>query len=186
MNLIKGLNLTATGGIYRNSMTRVYDQTSQRPLSSPSVFNFYSPDYIPNGPLKDAGKVGPEFQLLSSQTLTGYFNALNDWLINDDPIDYSSLFSGETYKPAQEPKFNTVSDYVLTRNDKLPQLLDKYNLVLASGRLSTETLNTISQAIKGMPYSEDVNGVPNTTEAFRRVRLAIYLIMTSPDYLINK
>ena len=96
------------------------------------------------------------------------------------------MFSGETYKPAQEPKFNTVSDYVLTRNDKLPQLLDKYNLVLASGRLSTETLNTISQAIKGMPYSEDVNGVPNTTEAFRRVRLAIYLIMTSPDYLINK
>lgn len=186
MNLVKGLNLTATGGIFRNSMTRVYDQTSQRPLSSPSVFNFYSPDYIPNGPLKDAGKVGPEFQLLSSQTLTGYFNALNDWLVNDDPIDYNGLFSGETYKPNQEPKFNTVSDYQLARNDKLPQLLDKYNLVLANGRLSTETLNTISQAIKGMPYSEDANGVPNTTEAFRRVRLAIYLIMTSPDYLINK
>lgn len=186
MNLVKGLNLTATGGIFRNSMTRVYDQTAQRPLSSPSVFNFYSPDYIPNGPLKDAGKVGPEFQLLSSQTLTGYFNALNDWLVNDDPIDYNGLFSGETYKPNQEPKFNTVSDYTLARNDKLPQLLDKYNLILASGRLSDQTLNTISQAVKGMPYSEDANGVPNTTEAYRRVRLAIYLIMTSPDYLINK
>jgi uncharacterized protein (DUF1800 family) len=186
MNLVKGLNLTATGGIYRNVMVRVYEQTSQRPLSSPSVFNFYSPDYIPNGPLKDAGKVGPEFQLLSSQTLTGYFNALNEWLINDDPVEYWGLFTGETYKPNQDPKFNTVTDYVLARNDKLPQLLDKYNLVLANGRLSTKTLATISQAIKGMPYSEDVNGVPNTTEAYRRVRLAIYLIMTSPDYLINK
>lgn len=186
MNLIKGLNLTATGGVFRNAMVRVYDQTAQRPLSSPSVFNFYSPDYIPNGPLKDAGKVGPEFQLLSSQTLTGYFNALNDWLVNDDPIDYYGLFTGETYKPNQDPKFNTVADYVLTRNDKLPQLLDKYNLILANGRLSTESLNTISQAIKGMPYSEDANGIPNTNEAYRRVRLAIFLIMTSPEYLINK
>jgi uncharacterized protein (DUF1800 family) len=186
MNLIKGLNLTATGGVFRNAMVRVYDQTAQRPLSSPSVFNFYSPDYIPNGPLKDAGKVGPEFQLLSSQTLTGYFNALNDWLVNDDPTDYYGLFTGETYKPNQDPKFNTVADYVLTRNDKLPQLLDKYNLILANGRLSTESLNTISQAIKGMPYSEDANGIPNTNEAYRRVRLAIFLIMTSPEYLINK
>lgn len=186
MNLIKGLNLSASGGVFRNSMTRVYDQTSQRPLSSPSVFNFYSPDYLPNGPLKDAGKVGPEFQLLSSQTLTGYFNALNDWLINDDPIDYNGLFTGETYKPNQEPRFNTVADYPLARNDKLPQLLDKYNLILANGRISTESLNIIRDAIKGMPYSEDANGVPNTTEAYRRVRLAIYLIMTSPDYLINK
>jgi len=186
MNLIKGLNLTATGGVFRNAMVRVYDQTAQRPLSSPSVFNFYSPDYIPNGPLKDAGKVGPEFQLLSSQTLTGYFNALNDWLVNDDPIDYYGLFTGETYKPNQDPKFNTVADYVLTRNDKLPKLLDKYNLILANGRLSTESLNTISQAIKGMPYSEDANGIPNTNEAYRRVRLAIFLIMTSPEYLINK
>lgn len=186
MNLIKGLNLTATGGVFRNAMVRVYDQTAQRPLSSPSVFNFYSPDYIPNGPLKDAGKVGPEFQLLSSQTLTGYFNALNDWLVNDDPTDYYGLFTGETYKPNQDPKFNTVADYVLTRNDKLPQLLDKYNLILANGRLSTESLNTISQAIKGMPYSEDANGILNTNEAYRRVRLAIFLIMTSPEYLINK
>jgi uncharacterized protein (DUF1800 family) len=186
MNLIKGLNLTATGGIFRNAMARVYDQTAQRPLSSPSVFNFYSPDYIPNGPLKDAGKVGPEFQLLSSQTLTGYFNALNDWLVNDDPTDYYGLFTGETYKPNQDPKFNTVADYILARNDKLPQLLDKYNLILANGRLSTESLNTISQAIKGMPYSEDANGIPNTNEAYRRVRLAIFLIMTSPEYLINK
>ncbi len=186
MNLIKGLNLTATDGIFRNAMARVYDQTAQRPLSSPSVFNFYSPDYIPNGPLKDAGKVGPEFQLLSSQTLTGYFNALNDWLVNDDPTDYYGLFTGETYKPNQDPKYNTVADYILARNDKLPQLLDKYNLILANGRLSTESLNTISQAIKGMPYSEDANGIPNTNEAYRRVRLAIFLIMTSPEYLINK
>ena len=33
---------------------------------------------------------------------------------------------------------------------------------------------------------KDANGIPNTNEAYRRVRLAIFLIMTSPEYLINK
>jgi uncharacterized protein (DUF1800 family) len=186
MNLVRGLNLEATGGVFRNVMKRVYDKTEQRPLHSPSVFNFFSPDYVPDGPLKTVGKVSPELQLLSSQTLTGYFNALNDWLINDDPIEYYGLFSGETYKPNQEPRFNVVADYPLSRNDRIPQLLDKYNLILAHGKLSAETLEIIGSAIKKMPYAQDANGVPATTEAYRRVRMAIYLIMTSPDYLINR
>ncbi len=186
MNLVKGLNLEATGGVFRNVMVRVYDKTEQKPLNSPSVFNFFSPDYVPDGPLKDAKKVSPEFQLLSSQTLTGYFNALNDWLINDDPIEYYGLFTGETYKPNQEPRFNVTADYALTKNDYVPQLLDKYNLILAHGKLSAESLNIIATTIKSMPYAQDAAGVPSNTEAFRRVRMAIFLIMTSPDYLINR
>ncbi|WP_435355811.1 DUF1800 domain-containing protein [Emticicia sp. SJ17W-69] len=186
MNLVKGLNLQAQGNVFRNVMARVYDETEQRPLNSNSVFNFFSPDYRPDGELKEAGKVAPEFQLLSSQTLTGYFNALNDWLIKDDPTEYYGFFGGETYKPNQNPNFNTEIDYTLTRNDKVPQLLDKYNHILAHGKLSVESLNIIAKAIKSMPYAEDANGVPETTEAYRRVRMAIYLIMTSPDYLINR
>ncbi|CAH0995618.1 hypothetical protein EMA8858_01742 [Emticicia aquatica] len=186
INLVKGLNLQAQGGIYRNAMARVYDKTEQRPLSSNSVFNFFSPDYRPNGVLKDAGKVGPEFQLLSSQTLTGYFNALNDWLINDYTVEYYGLFNNETYKSEQNAKFDLTGDYVLTRNDRIPQLLDKYNLILANGQLSAESLKIIGDAVKSMPYAEDINGVPTTNEASRRVKMTIFLIMTSPDYLISK
>lgn len=186
MNLVKGLNLTAQGGVYRNSMVRVYDKTEQSPLYSNSVFNFFSPNYQPNGPLKDAGKTGPEFQILSAQTLAGYYNALHEWIINDNPVEYYGLFTGETYKPEQNPKFDLTADYPLTRNDKIPQLLDKYNLVLANGRLSAQTLKLIGDAIKTMPYTEDVNGIPATTEAYRRTRMCVYLIMTSPDYIINR
>jgi uncharacterized protein (DUF1800 family) len=186
MNLVKGLNLQAQGGVFRNVMAKVYEKTEQKPLYANTVFNFFTPDYIPDGPLKAVGKVGPEFQLLSSQTLTGYFNALNDWLIDDYPVDYY-YYSGEnTYKPAQAPKFDLLSDYLLVRDNKIPQLLDKYNLILAHGSLSAASLSIIGTTIKSMPYSEDANGVPNATESYRRVRLAIYLIMTSPDYLINK
>ncbi|RYU93100.1 DUF1800 domain-containing protein [Emticicia agri] len=184
-NLVKGLELTAQGGKYRNAMRRAYDKMGQLPLNSPSVFNFFSPDYIPDGPLKTAVKYAPEFQTLNSQTLTGYLNAINNWLIHNDAVEYFSYFGGETYKVQEDAKFDHTADYPLTRNDRLTQLLDKYNLILAHGRLSEATLNTIKKALLGMPLNI-TNGVINADDATRRIRIAIYLIMSSPDYMINK
>jgi uncharacterized protein (DUF1800 family) len=184
-NLVKGLNLTAPGGIFRNSMRRAYEKMGQIPMYSPSVFNFFSPDYVPDGALKGTGKFGPEFQTLNSQSLTGYMNALNTWLIGDDPVEYYSYFNGETIKANQDPRFDLTADYPLTRNDRLTQLLDKYNLILAHGRVSQQSLNIIKKALSGMPLAI-TNGVINTDDASRRVRIAIYLIMSSPDYIINK
>ena len=187
MNLLKGVNFTATGGVFRNTMGKVYNNMEQRPLNSNTVFNFFIPDYSPDGDLKSAGKFAPEFQLLSAQTLAGYWNALDDWLIDNDPADYYwGLFSGETYKPNEDPQIDLVADNVLAKNAKIPLLLDKYNHILAHGQLSAETLATIKTVIESMPYSEDANGVPNVTESYRRIRMAIFLIMTSPDYLINR
>jgi len=184
-NLVKGLNLTSSTGIYRNSMRRAYDRMGQLPLFSPSVFNFFSPDYLPDGPLKGTGKFGPEFQTLNAQSLTGYFNALNAWIMFDTPVDYYGFFGGETYKPEQAPKFDLTADFPLTRNDRLTQLLDKYNLILAHGRLSEKSLNIIKQALQKIPLTIN-NGVINNDDAHRRTRIAIYLIMASPDYIINK
>ncbi len=185
-NLVKGLNLVSTNGTYRNVMNEIYDNAEQRPLNSPTVFNFFQPDYIPDGDLKNAGKFGPEFQLLNSQTLTGYFNALNEWLINNDPIDYYGYFGNETYKEAEEPRFDLTADFPICSNKNLPQLLDKYNLILAHGSLSQQSLNNIKYAIENMPYRIDNMGVPNQDDMLRRIRIAIFLIMASPDYLINR
>ncbi|MEZ4905943.1 MAG: DUF1800 family protein [Spirosomataceae bacterium] len=186
MNIMRGLPLTAQGGVYRNVMVDLYSRIEQKPLNSPSVFNFFQPDFQPDGILKEQGKYAPEFQLLNSQTLTSYVNALNKWFISDDPVEFWSLFSGETYKPDQDPKFNLNADYAFTRNDKLPQLLDKYNLLFTGGKLSNTTLEIIRTTISKMPYSEDANGVPNADNSFRRVRLALVLILSSPDYLISR
>ena len=124
--------------------------------------------------------------MVNSQTITNYVNALSKWLISDDPTEYWGFFDGETYKPDQDPKFNLAADYAFTRNDKIPQLLDKYNLIFTGGKLSVKTLDLIRSMVVKMPYSEDTNGVPNTDSAFRRVRLMLVLILSSPDYLINR
>jgi uncharacterized protein (DUF1800 family) len=186
MNLMRGLPLTTQGGVYRNVMVDLYNRIEQKALNSPSVFNFFQPDFQPDGELKNEGKFAPEFQLVNSQTITSYVNALNQWLINDDPTEFWGFFDGETYKPDQDPKFNLTGDYAFTSNDKIPQLLDKYNLVFTGGKLTLKTLELIRAMVIKMPYSEDANGVPNTDAAFRRVRLMLVLIMSSPDYLIHR
>lgn len=185
MNLVYGLGLNSSTGVFRNRMNEVYDQMEQRPLESPTVFNFFEPDYVPDGDLKEVGKYGPEFQKLNSITLTGYLNALNEWLIDDDPIDYSSYFGGETYKPEQEPRFDFSDDYALSSDQNVSVLLDKYNLILAHGALGEHSLQEIEFVLKNMPYRYS-NGLPNQDDQDFRIRMAIYLIMASPDFLINR
>ncbi|MCU0470501.1 MAG: DUF1800 domain-containing protein [Arcicella sp.] len=186
MNLMRGLKLTTQGSTYRNTMYSLYNAIEQIPMYSPTVFNFFQPDYIPDGDLKTAGKYAPEFQLLNSQTLTGYMNALNGWLINDDPTEFWYLFPNESYKPDLDPGFDLAADSSLATNEKLPQLLDKYNMLLAHGAVSKSNIEIIRNAIASMPYTYDYYGQPNEEDIYRRIRVAIFLIMSSPDYLINR
>ena len=186
MNLMRGLKLTTTGGVYRNPMYDVYNRIEQIPLYSPTVFNFFKPDYIPDGDLKAANKYAPEFQLLNSQTLTGYINALNRWLIEDNPSEFWNLFDNEKYKSDQDPSFDLAADSTLAKNDYVPQLLDKYNLILAHGAIPKTNIETIRRAIVSMPYRYDYYGRPDQDDIYRRIRVAIFLIMSSPDYLINR
>ena len=185
-NLVNALNLSSTTGALRNRMSEVYDRMEQRPLNSPSVFNFYQPDYVPDGPLRESGKFGPEFQLLNSITLTGYLNALDEWLVHDDPIDYPWYPGDNAYKPAEEPGFDLTADYPFASNKNLPILLDKYNMILTHGLIGENNLAHIKTAIENMPEIYNSNGQIDETDAQRRIRLAIFLMMSSPEYLINK
>lgn len=186
MNLINGMGLTNQSGIYRNVMVDLYDRIEQKPLYSPSVFNFYQPGYVPGGPLQAAGKVGPEFQMLNSLSFSNYMNALHKWIISNDPIEYWSIFNNEFYKSDQEPKFNITADYVLAKDNRIKEFLDKYNLILAQGRIKAENMSIIQNVLLSMPITFDINGVPDPTLADRRLRMGIFLIMIAPDYLINK
>ncbi|MDZ7899148.1 MAG: DUF1800 family protein [Arcicella sp.] len=174
MNIMKGLNLNNNNGPIRNVMFQVYDKLEQIPMWSPSVFNFFQPDYAPSGPVKDAAKYAPEFQLLNSQNLTGYMNALQRWIVSNNPTDWWGFFPTEKYKPSQDPGFDFSADFPLTRNDRLPELIDKYNMLFANGAISPQNQVFIRNAVAGLPYAES-NGVINTDLADRRMRVLIYL-----------
>ncbi len=177
----KAFNAYTSSGNFRNDMNYVYQYTNQRPLASPSVFNFFQSDYQPIGPIESNGLVGPEFQITDAQTIAGYINGLYRWLINGDIADEYDLFTGEV-DAGYADEISTLdisTEALLTNNDELHILLDRLNLILAQGRVSDQSINIIIDVLKEFP-----NASP--TEQSDRVKLAIYLFMTSPEYLINR
>ena len=71
---------------------------SQAPLRSPSVFNFYRPDFIPSDPaLMAQGVTAPEMQIQTDQFFANFSNFLtsvvrrNEWVYFDKQLGYSPL-----------------------------------------------------------------------------------------------
>lgn len=186
MNINRGLELTSPTGVYRNAMVDVFDKLDQLPLYSPSVFNFYSPTYVPDGPIAAAKKVAPEFQMLNSLSFSNYANGLHDWIVLNNPLEFWNYFQNETYKPDQDPSFNYTTLYPMSKDNRLREYLDKNNLVLAQGRVSPANIRMIENTLKQLPQPYNSAGVLDTGFAERRLRLGLFLILISPEYLINK
>lgn len=135
------------------------------PLSAPSVFNFYSPDYEPPGPVGDAGLVGPEFQVLNSVFAVTLPNAIN-----------TLIQSG-----AGRFRLNLTEQESLAATPTA--LMDNLNLMLTHGTMSTETRTAILQAMNNVRSTMVPNG---STLDQTRARLGLYLTMVSPDFAVLK
>jgi uncharacterized protein (DUF1800 family) len=186
LNLVKGLGLVSTTGRFRNTMSEVYNLLGQIPLYSPSVFNFYQPTYVPDGELVGSGKVAPEFQTLSSQSFTGYLNGLHRWIFENSVVDYQNYFSGEQTKTSERPGFDFTPWLTLSTNEKLPELIDRLGIVLAQGQIKLSHRQIIENALLQMPIPLNSQGQLDTTLAERRIRMAIFLVMAAPEYLIKR
>jgi len=58
------------------ALANLVEFLSQQPYSSPSVFNFFQPDFQPIGSLATTGLYGPEAQLLTTPRIITYLNGL--------------------------------------------------------------------------------------------------------------
>lgn len=177
----RAFDASTMSGNYRNNMDVVQEQVEQKPFTSPSVFNFYQNDYQPIGLIEQGGFVAPEFQITNTQTMTGYINALYEWIVQENIADESDLFSGESNDGyADEISTIDISDEQMYAEDiYLHQLLDRLNLILAHGLISPMAEQTIIEAIKNF----DAN---DADDLEMRTKLAIYLVLTSPEYLIHR
>lgn len=177
----KAFNVSTASGTYRNDMDYIYRYVAQKPLTSPSVFNFFQADNQPLGPVEESDLVAPEFQITDSQTIAGWMNALYRFVVSGNIADEYDLYSGEPNDDyADEVSSLDFTDELLyTDDNELHILLDKLNLVLAQGRLTQPTLDKIKDTIIVFPNDDE-------DDKLTRVELAIYLTMTSPEYLIHK
>lgn len=58
----------------------------QGPLRAPTVFNFFSPNYSPPGPVAGAALVAPELQLATENQVIGYYNTFYQLLLDEEGL----------------------------------------------------------------------------------------------------
>ncbi len=156
----------------------------QHPLNSPSVFNFFLPTYAPSGPIMDSSLVAPEFELLNSTIAIEYINMSFDIIWSENYMESITLASPENVGyPWWEIGFSNPEDHVeLDFNEEISlaaydpaAMIERLNLLLGGGTISSATMQTIVNII-------DVDYL----EPSDRVKLALYFILISPDYVIQK
>ncbi len=156
------------------SVTRldgVQGNLAEAALRSPTVFNFYHPDYVLPGPLAAAGMVAPEFEITDDNFAISTPNFLRTFVNAAIPL------SAGVPTPAAPYVIMLNLTYEQTLVSNPTALLDHLNLVLCSGSLSTATRTRITTALAALPTS---------TTTIDRVKAAILLVLTAPAAAVQK
>jgi uncharacterized protein (DUF1800 family) len=160
-NLYRAFNAAAPSGKF--VVNNQSFNFGQAPLYSPTVFNFFAPDYAQPGAIEQAGLVAPEFQITTDTTVITSANRMRNAVYqqpsatNLDAIvlDFSSLIP-------------------LTSNPAL--LVDSLDNLLMGGAMSPEMRTIVITAVTKIPAAS----------TFERAQTAVHLIVTSPEFVIQE
>lgn len=167
------MGATDSGGTYN---------LSQSPLSAPTVFNFFFPDYQFPGVLTSAGITTPEFQLTSDTSVALQMNFLEAGILNNtgNTNGLSSFNNGGGAVAIDIGPWMT-APYTGAAN--MSVLVDSLNTLLLAGQLS------------GTAKTSIVNYVTNTASGYfpaginqqrDRVRAVVHLLTCSPEFTVQK
>ena len=136
-------------------------------LRSPTVFNWFAPGYVPpSSPIATDGLVAPEMQMTNVSTVVGYINYLQ-----------SAIGGNAQGGPDLFASYSTEMSLAATPD----QLMDRVNLLLMDGQMSTSLYNQIEGAVASIPIpTGDQNAI--NAALLSRVQTAIYLTVASSDF----
>lgn len=160
-------------GVYNTPSPHLKDLDSvggQAVLKSPSVFNFFHPDYAPLGPIHAAGKLAPEAEIYTDDMILSMTNRI------DKQIQYGHDVSDTNAKKWSYIHLGEERALAAVSTDAL---LDRLDLLLLSGGMSDGLRGVLTDHLESLPSADTEEGQS------RRVRDALSLIMASPDYLVQ-
>ncbi len=175
----------AQAGVGWYPLDTFYMDHVQEPFKSPSVFNFYLPTYSPPGPLTQLGLVAPEFQIVNASSAVSaanyFWNAIWDGMHrwgyaradHKVALDLSAEMALTAPAAAWSDHWLNVEPY------DLDPLLRRLDLVLTGGTLSPAQLQVIREHVDRVRW-------PTWDWPRERLRLAIYLILNTPEFCVQR
>ncbi|MEJ7846472.1 MAG: DUF1800 domain-containing protein [Pyrinomonadaceae bacterium] len=171
-NFLKAFNVRSADGLQPSdgviASRPEFLNMGQNPFNSPTVFNYYSPDYVIPGTALN----GPEFGIMTTSTSIARANYGN-----------TMTFSRVNAAPPNIP-LGTSIDFAemeaIAASDVTGNLLvDDLNRRMMHGTMSAGMRNTIITAVTAIPPTPAAN-------MLARARQAIYLVATSSQYQVQR
>jgi uncharacterized protein (DUF1800 family) len=159
-NLLRAFNATSPDGKF--SIRGANANLGQEAMHSPTVFNFFSPDYSAPGAIAEAGLKSPELEITNETTVVTVANFLRTGI------------NGGLGPSTARVTLNLSNEIALAANPT--QLVDHLNTLLMAGNMSPEMRTILINAVTQIPAT-------NPTE---RARTAIYLTINSPEFTVDK
>ncbi|MBE0368536.1 DUF1800 domain-containing protein [Pseudoalteromonas aurantia] len=159
----------------------------QHPYRSSSVFNFFRPGYTSPGSITaKKGLVAPELQITNATTIPGYVNFMTHYISGESQeADVEDILEEFDHPSVPITVEDIRKSFLVTYEEELAiaqdvdALLARLNLLLTANQLSSATLTAIKRIVGTIPNDEDDGYL-------MRVRVAVLLVMTTPDYLVQK
>ncbi len=173
VSLLRTFDAASPSGEYLIEGDSVGFLVGQHPMASPSVFNFFQPDFAPNGPIQQAGLVAPEFQVTSDASVIWIANLATIFLFNEPAfVAGAERLRPGSIDPADLAITLDLSDEIALATD-VDALLDRLDLLLTYGTLSAASRESIRELVEDPLLPAEL-----------RPAVAIHLILMSPDYSV--
>ncbi len=205
-----------TSVIYISQNSMLYgDGFRQSPLYAPSVFNWFSPDYVPAGGVSEAGLVTPEMQIATENNVINAYNTYQNLALWSGIWGQKPQHNGETSKivlPSTSPFHDIYTDVLDTNNDgaftsadasfddddairnATIALVDALDVYLCGGYLAanatgdtlTDPREIVIAGVYDAHYWRDGGSDDAAATARdRRVREAVLLLSTAPQCIMQ-
>jgi uncharacterized protein (DUF1800 family) len=165
-NIFRQFNVRSFDGTTQSDgyVNQIISLMGQNTFNSPTVFNYYTPDYIVPGTALN----GPEFGILTTGTAIARANFVNTIVFNRVGIS--------SFAPFGTSIDLTEMQSIAAADTSSNQLLDALNMKLMHGTMSAQMKNTILTAVLAVP----------STDPLLRARTAIYLVTSSSQYQVQR
>jgi hypothetical protein len=154
----------------RQRLEDLQSNIGQTILRAPSVFNFYTPEDRPAGPVSEQGLVAPEFTLMDANQYLAMQNYF-DRTIYMTTVPYADRESHQKHLA----RMNV--DALLQTADDTDALLQQVNILLLGGTMS----HTLRDII--LDYLATQNNYANNP--LLKVQDVLSLVVASPEFMLE-